>query len=637
MRKGLFFFFLLYQFIASTQTIDTLRLVDNDIILINGDVIIADKDTIILIPHGTRYQFVNNRYLLNKGFYDSVYSKAQKNRITKELYNLLIVQRPPTDPQKTKKPVKSESFFEAFEGKTIRKIEFIPVDILGGNVNDTTIKARSRIGKLSNSFHNDTRKRVINNHLLFSIGDNVDPYELADSERIIRSLAYIEDVRIKLVLNAEDIETVNALVIYKDRFPWNANFSLNSQRALNLGFTNRNILGTGHEFGVGYLYNGKETPNHGYDLHYTIRGIQNTFIDGTVYASDNYLGKSTGISFNRDFVSPEIKYYGEVTLERVQAIDDLVFADSLFEEDFHSDRLTYDLWAGRSFEVGERSSINLATRLQHDNYFERPEVQMDSNEFYHDHHLLLGALSYNKITFLKSRNILSFNITEDIPEGYLISFLYGRDWNEFDPRTYRGIRANYSNYTKVGYITMNFEAGYFKNQGIVRNDILEFSTRYFSPLIGIKNTTARIFTRLYYFNGDNLSIPQSQTLAGLNRIQNIRGEQIRGEQVFTISNEFVVFQPWYFYGFRFATYAHAGIGLVKETRSIFNYNQKYPNFGGGLRIRNESLAFNTFEFRFSVYPNPPEEGAIFTFNITINTPSFFGSPNIRKPRVVGLN
>ena len=372
-------------------------------------------------------------------------------------------------------------------------------------------------------------------------------------------------------------------------------------------------------------------------MHYTIRGIKNTFIDGTVYASDNYLGRSTGISFRRDFVSPEIKYYGEVTVERVQPIEDLVFADSLYEENFRSKRFTYDLWAGRSFDVGKRRAINFSTRLLHDNYTQRPQVQIDSNEFFHDHHLLLGALSYSKINFLKSRNILAFNITEDIPEGYLFSILYGRDWNEFDPRTYQGIRANFSDYTRFGYFTINLEAGFFRNEGIVRNDVVEVSTRYFSPLIGIGSTTARLFTRVYFFNGDNLSIPQSQSIVGLNRIRDINGQQVRGEQVFSISNEFVIFQPWYFYGFRFATYGHAGLGFVKETRSVFNYSQSYPHVGGGVRIRNESLAFNTFEFRFTAYPNPPEEGNIFTFSFTINTPSFFGSPNIRKPRIVGIN
>lgn len=610
---------------------------ENEILIISDSVFIADRDTLLFLPRGTKYQFAKNKYVVDKKFYNNIYTRAQRSRITKELYNLLVTERPPLEPQKTKKPVRSESFFEAFEGKTIRSIEYYPVDILDGSVNDTTKRARSSLSQLSNKLHTDTRQNIISNYLLFQLGDKVDPFAIADTERVLRALAYIEDVRIKFVLDPDDVDNVKAMIIYKDRFPWNVNFSFDSDRAVQLGFTNRNILGTGQEFGIGYFYSPVEMPNHGYDLQYTIRGIQNTFIDGTVYTSDNYLGRRTGISFKRDFISPEIKYYGEVTLETEKVIEDLIFADSLYEENFPISRNSYDLWAGRSFQMGKRSSINLAVRLNHDNYLSRPTVQLDSNEIYHDHHLLLGALSYNRVTFLKARNILAFNITEDIPEGYLFSVLYGRDWNEFDPRTYRGIRANYSNYTKYGYLTLNLETGFFRNQGKTRNEVLEIQARYFSPLFSINAATSRLFTRFYFFDGNELSIPQSQTLEGINRIQNISGEQIRGDQVMTFSNELVIYQPWYYYGFRFATYAHAGIGMVEESRGLVPFQETYYNFGGGIRIRNESLVFDTFEFRLSVYPNPPVESKAITFNVSLTSQSFFRSPNIRKPRIVGVN
>ena len=636
MKASLSTIFLTMCFSIMAQ-MDSIKMEKNEILIVADSIYVAKQDTLLLLPRGTKYQFANNRYVVNKDFYDKIYTQAQKRRITKELYNLLVTERPPSEPQKTKKPVRSESFFEAFDGKTIRSIDFIPVDILDGNVNDTTRKAKSSVARWSNRLHNDTRQHVIRNFLLFDEGDQVDPFVLADTERVVRSLAYVEDVRIRLLINPENLETVDVIVIYKDRFPWNVNFSLDSDRAVQLGFTNRNILGTGQEFGVGYLYSPSLEPNHGYDIHYTMRGIQNTFIDGTVYTSNSYLGKLTGISFRRDFVSPEIKYYGEATLETEQVNQDLIFADSVYEQDFRISRNSYDLWAGRSFEVGRRRAINIAARLNHDNYMDRPRVQLDSNEVYHDHHLLLGAISFNQINFLKARNILAFNITEDIPEGYLVSLLYGRDWNEFDPRTYRGIRTNYSNYTPYGYITLNLEAGFFRNQGKTRNEVMEINTRYFSPLFDAGKATARIFTRAYYFRGENLSIPQSQTLEGLNRIQNISGQQIRGDQVFTISNEYVVYQPWYYYGFRFATYAHAGVGQVKESRSTLPYNQTYVNFGGGIRIRNESLAFDTFEFRLSLYPNPPPQAKRTTFSVTVTSQVFFRSPNIRKPRIVGIN
>ncbi|MEM6643091.1 MAG: hypothetical protein AAF616_08945 [Bacteroidota bacterium] len=616
---------------------DSVKVRENEIVIIADSIYVAPRDTFLLLPKGTNYQFAKNKYVVNKDFYSNLYSKAQKSRITKELYKLLVTERPPTEPQKTKKPLESESFFQAYEGRKVQSIELIPVDILDGDVNDTSIVARSRFAKWSNKLHHNTRENVIRNYLLFRQGDMVDPFAISDTERVLRTLAYIEDVRIRLLVNPDNLQSVDAVIIYKDRFPWNFSFGINSDFEFDVGFRNRNILGSGHDFGLQYLYSPVEIPNHGYAATYTVRGISNSFIDGTVFKSDSYLGQRNGISFRRDFISPEIKYYGEATLETEQLSEDLVFSDSLFQENFRTSRQTYDLYGGRAFELGRRSTVNMAIRFNSNSFLRRPTVKLDSNEIFHNQKLLLGALSLSKINFLKTRNILAFNITEDIPDGFLVAILYGRDWNEFDPRSYRGIRLNVSKYTDYGYLSANLERGFFRNQGNAKNEVLELSTRYFSPLFDVGNSTARLFVLSYLFSGKNLSIPQSQTIEGINRIRNIDGERIRGDQVLTFSTEYVVYQPWYLFGFRFATYAHMGIGSVEESRSFEPYKETYYNFGGGIRVRNESLVFDTFEIRVALYPNPPPIASIFTFDFSLTTQSFFRSPNIRKPRIVGIN
>ncbi|MEQ9007592.1 MAG: hypothetical protein RLP12_06890, partial [Ekhidna sp.] len=345
-----------------------------------------------------------------------------------------------------------------------------------------------------------------------------------------------------------------------------------------------------------------------------------------------------GITFKRDFLSPNIKYYGEATFEHVEPISDLIFADSLYEKDFNIDRKSYDVWGGRSFQIDERKTFNAALRLQHDNFDERPMVRPDSNELYHNHHFLIGALSYSKINFLKTKNILSFNITEDVPIGFIYSFIMGKDWTEFGERDYKGVQISYSTYKeKWGYFFLNLESGYFSSSNKRKNQVLQIDGRHFTPLFDFGGAYSRIFTRFHYFDGDNLSIPISQSLSGQNRIRNIEGMQIEGNKLMTLTSEYVVFQPWYFYGFRFATYGHLGVGNVRESRIQDPYNKTYFTAGGGVRIRNESLVFDTFEFRVSLFPNAPTEGQIFYFKVTLSAPQFFQNPNVRKPRIVGLD
>ena len=614
------------------------------ILVMADSVIIPQQDTVAIVPRDVEHQVFDDKYVLSEGFYDSVYSVAQRNKITKELYNLLIINRPPSNSFSSKDPIKSESFFKAYKGKIISSIDFVSVDLFGGSVNDTTLKAQSGIGKLSNELHRHTKDEVVAKHLLFSIGDEINPFEISDTERVIRSLPYIEDARIVLKIDSKDPDKVHATVISKDRFPWSVDLSV-EDGAVRTGFTNQNILGTGNEFGVGYLYNKEENPNHGYDARYTIRNIKDSFIDGTVFLSDNYLGRSKGITLRRDFISPSLKYYGEATLEHVQPILDLEFADSLYERDFNVERLSYDIWAAHSFQLERRKNISVALRMDHDNFSKRPPVQADSNIIFLNHHFLVGALSFSKINFLKTRNILSFNITEDVPVGFIYSLFIGNNYTEFGSFPYRGFEVIYSTYSsRLGYFLFDVQSGYMNMEdrsfnGVIKrfNGVVQIDGRHFTPLINLGNAYSRVFTRVHFFNGNQLSIPLSQSLAGENRIPSIDGNQIQGNRLLSLTSEYVVFQPWYFYGFRFATYGHAGVGHVSESRIADPFSRTYFTLGGGVRIRNESLVFNTFEFRVSMFPNAPTEGQLFYFKVSISAPRFFESPNVSKPKIIGLD
>lgn len=620
--------------VNSQTRYDTILVKSNQALILTDTLYTPKKDSLFILADSIEYDVFSRKYVLSSGFYDSIYAVAKQRRVTRELYSLLVAKNQSQPSLLSKNPVKSEDVFKPFANKIISNISYISVDLFGGSVNDTTLQAQSRIGIISNRLHNNTRFEVIKEYLLFNIGDQLDPFEMADSERIVRSLSYIEDVRIRIAPDKTD-DRVNVILIVKDRFPWSVDLTIDENNATRVGFVNRNILGTGNEFSVGY-YNAKnETPKHGVDGQYTIRNIEDTFIDGTVFASDNYLGRSKGITFRRDFISPEIKYYGEATFEHVQPIQDLIFADSLYEENSRIDRRSYDIWGARSFQLSKRKNLSFALRLDHDLFSERPQVRQDSNTLYHNHHFLLGGISFSKINYLKTKNILSFNITEDVPVGYIYSVFGGRDWTEFGERDYRGFQASYSFYHKrAGYFLFKLGSGRFVFDS-KNNKVVQFESRHFTPLFEVGRAHSRIFTRAYFFNGDLLSIPQSQSILGDNRIRNISGNQLSGDRAFTLTTEYVVFQPWYFYGFRFATYGHLGVGHVEESRITDPYSKTYYTMGGGVRIRNESLVFDTFEFRVSLIPNPPIEGQLFFFRVTLSTPKFFDSPNVSKPKVIG--
>ncbi|MFK7953008.1 MAG: hypothetical protein AB8B73_09195 [Ekhidna sp.] len=608
-------------------------------IIIENTVLAPKRDTILIIPSSQEYEILNANYLQSKKLYDSIHSLAQKSKITKEIYNLLITSRPQKTKEITaKEPRKSEEYFKEFQDRTISKINYVSVEIFTGSVNDTTLSSNSSIVQFCNKMHNDTRNAVIQKHLLFSLNSKVDPYDMADTERIIRSLSYIEDAKITLSADQNNSNNIVATIITKDRFPWSGDLDVDSSEGANIKFTNKNILGTGNEFGIGYWRSFNNSPVNGFDAKYSIRNIKNSFIDGSIFVSDNFLGKSKGVTLNRAFISPKIKYFGAATFEHVQPLQDLIFADSIYEVSPNIDRKSYDIWAARSYQLDKRKNITLALRLNRDYFSDRPSVKADSNIYFHNHHLLLGGISYSKINFLKTKKIQNFNLTEDVPVGFVYTFLFGRDWTEFGTRSYRGLQASYSMYSeKVGYGLFNLESGYFllPNQKI--NQIIKIKINHFTPIITIGKSEARVFTKLNFFDGERLSAPISQSISSENRIRNINGNQLRGNKLFSLSSELVIFQPWYYYGFRFATLINAGIGHIREDRVAQPYHQTYLSVGTGIRIQNESLVINTFELRISIFPNPPPAGDVFNLKITLSTPSFFQKLTIGKPRIVGID
>ncbi|MEQ8238046.1 MAG: hypothetical protein RIA69_02485, partial [Cyclobacteriaceae bacterium] len=389
-------------------------------------------------------------------------------------------------------------------------------------------------------------------------------------------------------------------------------------------------------FSVGYRHSANNMPTHGYDVSYTFRNIKKSFINTTVFLANNHIRRGQGITFSRGFISPSIKYIGEATFEKVANNQDFVFADSLLAENFTSENTHYDFWLARSFAIGKRTNLGASVRLNQRNYSQRPAVKIDSNEFYLNSKMILGSMFFSRINFLKSQNIYSFNITEDIPIGHLHTLIFGPQWTEFGRRYYSGVRSKYAFYTDLGYFQFNAEFGTYFQRKSFRNTIFQLNNVYFSPLFQLGKSSARVYLRTNYFRGQNLSIPISGTLSDENHFREFEGIRINGNHVVSLNVESILFTPWYFYGFRFAPFVYVDHGYVKETRIQQSYEKLYSGIGGGFRIRNESLVLNTFEIRFTAFPSFPENGQPYSLSFSFSNPRLFNSPSIRKPTLVGI-
>ncbi|MDZ7636581.1 MAG: hypothetical protein U5L72_20055 [Bacteroidales bacterium] len=100
--------------------------------------------------------------------------------------------------------------------------------------------------------------------------------------------------------------------------------------------------------------------------------------------------------------------------------------------------------------------------------------------------------------------IYSYGRTEDIPYGYMVELLGGRENNEFKWRTYGGLKMSYGNiFTRIGYIYGGVTLSAFYNNGRAEQGLLQGSFRYFTPLMQVGRSKVRTFVNFYYTKGFN--------------------------------------------------------------------------------------------------------------------------------------
>jgi len=624
---------------VKAQTLDTVRVKIDQVLVLSDTIYVPLQDTLFVLADTVEYEIKDNPYFKSEIFYDSLKQKAKRNRITRELYKMLV--RPPApEVYESDQVVNSEQYFKPYVGKTIRSIKVFHVPLLDGNVWDTTQLDRTRLGELLDHVSTSTQASLVRKSVLFEEGASVDAFQLADSERILRSLDFIEDARIYLLTIPEDVSMVAVTIVIKDRLPWGASANYGSLSRFDLYLTNRNILGTGNQIRGGWVYNQQEQPNHGYNIEFTSRYIGNTFTQVGFELANNWRGRKRIGRVTKEFISPEIKYGGEIIIGEEARRVQLAFLDSL--HDHWVDYQFQDVWVGRAFALaGEnnRRTIRVGLRYLHQNFMERPEVKLDSNDRYHNRQFWLSSVSYQKINFMKTRYILSYGITEDVPVGYSFGLQYGHDYAEFEDRNYWGGNLELAQYyPSLGYVLVASEVGGFWNGQQFKNAIAKLRLGYFSPLIRMGKTRLRNFANLEYAVTWRLAVPESLFLG--NFIEGVNGLRAFGNNFMSLHLESVWFNPWYFYGFKFAPLATFDFGFLKEDRGSRegkNYRHTVVGVGGGFRVRNESLVFRTIEVKATYFPNTLPGNDPWSLEVSLSLPLLFQEVSPFKPQIVGLD
>ena len=543
---------------------------------------------------------------------ESFYNINLSSRWIRELRNVIIVS-PKNESAADSFNIQSPgNIYHDIEGRTIARIRVIRLKPFGTSITDSIAYNVKWPGKLGNALHVSTADWVIRNALMFRAGDIINSSNLAYSERYLRSLKYINDVRVMAIPISDNEAEV--IVVVQDNFPYSASFGTNVSTRANFAVSNYNIIGSGLEMRAGTFIDSDKERLMGYEAGLRLANIGHSFVSIQADYLDRYENQRYGFTLRREFYAPTTLYAGHLILYNSRTPVRYFDPDAGEYPVMTPITIRYnhaDIWFGRSFLLNNNSfskqhrNITASLGVQHIHFIDRPDRAAEKYYRFQNRTTYLASLAYSQQAFYKANLIYNFGRTEDIPYGYLFSVAGGKEKNEIYDRPY--LAANFSSgyfIPKIGYLAGALSFGTFFHNGADQGGF-DIELNYFTNLYIFGNFRLRTFINGHYTRQLYNRLEDRLIIDGEYGIPGFRNDSILGRHRFNLSASQDIFTPWDMYGFRFVIYAFAYLSWLGEYDKPVILSNLYSSFGLGVRIRNNRLVFNTLQIQFAYFPNIP--------------------------------
>ena len=513
-----------------------------------------------------------------------------------------------TSPNDTIKNEWSGSNFDDYSNKIIRRIdvEFIGLE---RSVYDTTKRLNKTIGKIANSLHTQTKENVIRNHLFVYKSKPLNPFLLADNERFLRSLDFILDARM-VVTPIEGTDSVDVMVVTRDVFSLGGSAG-GSPTAPEFSLYDANLAGGGQRFQFSGKIDPGRDPRFGYSVQYQKSSLFGSLANLEMAYTELNNGVKLGseneyayyVRLHRPLVSPYSRLAGGLEVSNNWSRNIFNRPDSAF---LNYKYKLVDTWAGYNLgiksEFANRNRYFLAVRY-FDNFFSKRPAQEAIREQvrYASSSGVLGELTFYRRNFFKTRYVIGFGRTEDVPFGFSASVALGYLTLLGKERPYVGAKIDYSQASKRGdFYQVKLESGGFVQEK--SEDVLvKAAASFYSRARNLGKSKLRTLVGGGYTALVNKTT--SQFLAVTNRqVFGFVGDSILGTRQVFAKIEATLYTPFSLAGFRFAPF----IGVDGVQANCLVCKERVPvivGLNGGVRTRNENLIFGTMELRFTFIPD----------------------------------
>lgn len=483
---------------------------------------------------------------------------------------------------------------------------------------------------------------TIRNLMLIHKNDPFNSLLVKESERLIRSQNFVHDVAFYVVSAGVNKDSVDIFIRELDKWSIIPVGSV-SGGGYHVGLTDKNFLGTGHEF-KNYFRRTYANSNNYFSTNYSIPNIRNTYVSAKFhYEIDGSKYYNRFITIDRPFFSPVAKWAAGVSFASRLKKDSMVYLDPAYiPTDLKFS--TRDFWAGKATQIFKGNSdkelvtnLILAARHLKIRYSERPSELNDPQHIYSDEDFYLGEIAISARKYVQDRYIFKFGEIEDVPVGRIYELTGGYQVKSDSRRLYLGMRFAFGSYYEWGYLSSNLEYGTFFNSSHPEQGVFTEGVNYFSGLFEIGKWKFRQFVKpqvtigMNRFSYDSLTLKEGYGLNGFN------STSLSGNSRLVMTIQTQSYAPWNFFGFHFGPFLTYSLGMLGDAATGFKTSKVYSQLGFGVLIKNENLVFNAFQISISFYPLIPGVGQnVFKMNSYRTYDFGFRDFEVGKPSIAAF-
>jgi hypothetical protein len=554
------------------------------------------------------------------------------------------------DTSEKEKPIqRGDEVFRKFTNRTIRFIIVQPLDF-GISIGDTSKRVANALTHLANNLHHNSRDRVIRNNLFFRIYDKVSPFILANNERYLRNLPYIQDAKIVVRPVRNSPDSVDITIFVKDVLSIGGRVRLHSYQSISASVRDDNIMGWGDRLELQTLFDQRRQPVLGYGMGYTKRNIAGSFVDlsvgylnfGPAFNTGRREENASFVRFEKPLVNPYSRWTWSAGAE-LHTTANMFGLDSIYESDWKYKYRLYDGWIGRNLTTNRVNSEKefrrfrflVSARLIDQKFLVKPVQYINSyNYSFANMSAVLGAVSAYREKFYKTSYIYGFGRHEDLPGGISATLVSGFTDKENRKRLYSALSFNYNYVTgRDRYFNYYAAAGSSFYKGQSEDVSMIGSVEYFGRLHDWNRWKQRIFINASIAKQINPLLDEPLYLEGQYGLPDYNNQLLPGHFRISLKAESVFFSPLSLAFFRFAPFVFGNLAYFKTAVS----KKTVPMLGGGIRCRNESLVLGTFELKGTYFLKQDLTGTRYSIGVHSNLRYRYSQNFIRKPGFLQLN